>query len=110
MSRGRGRKGRRSKEMIQVANQRIEYLFNSASEAAVKGDLDLSHRYASLAMAIATRYNVRLENEHKAHYCRKCRSYMLDGTSSRTRVKSGRIIRTCLKCGSVRRLPLIEKQ
>jgi RNase P subunit RPR2 len=52
------------------------------------------------------RYNVRLMPEYRELYCRGCSSYWVEGRTVRTRLRSGRRVRTCLVCGRTRRVPL----
>lgn len=109
MSDRRGRRGRRTHNMVSVAKERIDILFSSAQERALKGRPDLANRYVSLAFVMAQRYNVRLTKAQKASFCRGCGSYLLTSSTARVRIRSGRIIRQCLKCQDIRRIPLKRK-
>ena len=106
MGKGRGRRGRRTKEMVKTAKERIELLFSLAEKEGLKGDLDLANRYVVLAFTIAKRYNVRLTPGQKASFCRNCSAFLLESRTSRTRIHSGRITRKCLNCGDIRRIPI----
>lgn len=109
MSDRRGRRGRRTHNMVSVAKERIDLLFSSAQERALTCRPDLANRYVSLAFVMAQRYNVRLTKAQKASFCRNCGSYLLTSASARVRIRSGRIIRQCLKCQDIRRIPLRKK-
>jgi ribonuclease P protein subunit RPR2 len=110
MRKGRGRRGRRTKEMVEIAKKRIGLLFSHAEKEGLKGDLELADRYVSLAFIIAKRYNVRLSPEQKASFCRKCSTFLLESKTSRTRIHSGRIVKKCLSCGSIMRIPVGNKK
>ena len=109
MSDRRGRRGRRTHNMVSVAKERIDILFTSAHERALKGSPDLANRYVSLAFLMAQRYNVRLTKAQKACFCRRCGRYLLTSASARVRIREGRVIRQCLGCKDIRRIPLKKK-
>ncbi len=95
--------------MVQIARERISALFALAEREAGGGHRDLADRYVVLARRIGTRYNVRLLPEYRELYCRGCSAYWLEGVTVRTRLRSGRRSRTCLRCGRVRRTPLGDR-
>jgi ribonuclease P protein subunit RPR2 len=92
--------------MLRVARERISVLFALAGSEAAAGRLALSDRYITLARRIGTRYNVRLLPEYRELYCRGCSTYWVEGRTVRTRLRAGRRVRACLKCGRLRRVPL----
>ena len=98
-----GRRGRRTASMVRIARERIDDLFGLAAQRADLRDLAHADRYVRLAREIGRRYNVRLLREYREFYCRGCSSYWVEGRTVRTRVRSGRRIRTCLVCGRIRR-------
>lgn len=95
--------------MVRIARERITALFALAEREASAGHRDLADRYVSLARRVGTRYNVRLLPEYRELYCRGCSAYWVEGVTVRTRLRSGRRSRTCLRCGRVRRLPIRER-
>ena len=94
--------------MVRVARERISTLFALAEREAGGGHRELAHRYVTLARRIGTRYNVRLLPEYRELYCRGCSTYWVEGVTVRTRFRSGRRSRTCLRCGRVRRTAVRE--
>jgi ribonuclease P protein subunit RPR2 len=100
-----GRRGRRTARMVQVAEDRISDLFALAGGEAHGGVARLADRYVRLARRIGMRYNVRLLPVYSELYCRGCSSYWVEGRTVRTRLRSGRRVRTCLACGRTRRVP-----
>jgi len=101
----RQRRGRRGRDITQIASERIEILFALAGKAARDKDIPTSERYVSLARAISMRYNIHLEPRYRRQFCKKCGSYHIPGKNLRVRLHSGRTVRTCLKCGETVRRP-----
>jgi len=91
--------------MITTAKQRIELLLSLAEQQARNGDIHYSHRYVDLSQKIGMRYNLRIPSQYRVRICRKCRSYLLPGRTSRIRLTHGKMTTTCLRCGNLRRLP-----
>jgi ribonuclease P protein subunit RPR2 len=101
----RQRRGRRGRDITQIASERIAILFDHAGKTARENDIPTSERYVSLARAISMRYNIHLEPRYRRQFCKKCGSYHIPGKNQRVRIHSGRTVRTCLICGdTVRRL------
>ena len=99
----RGRRGRRTGAMIRIAQERIADLFSLAEREAFQGEPRLADRYVRLARRIGMRYNVRLLPEYRELYCRGCSTFWVEGRTVRTRLRSGRRVRTCTTCGRQRR-------
>ena len=104
----RGR-GRRTTEMVKVASERIEVLFDEADRAALEGRFELADRYVELARRVGMRYNVRVPSHMKRRFCSSCHGYLLPGVTSRNRLKRGHMVTTCLRCGHVMRLPIHDR-
>ncbi len=105
-----GRRGRRTKEMVEIAKKRIDVLFSLAQKMAEEGNIGFSDRYVDLAFKIGTRYNVRIPGRYRSLYCRSCHSYLLSGTSSRARLNTGKLTVTCLRCGHCYRHPYLKEK
>ena len=105
-----GRKGRRSKEMVEIAKERMDILFAKALEEEAGGgkvgSSQKAERYVDLARRIGMRYNVRMRREHRRAICRSCGAVLPGPRGSRVRVRRGRVIISCKKCGQVRRYRL----
>lgn len=56
------------------------------------------------AIRLSERLRLRMPLEEKRKLCKKCYAYLRPGVTSRSRVRSGRVIITCLSCGNVKRL------
>ncbi len=89
--------------MVRIARERISDLFALAERESANGHATLADRYVRLARRIGMRYTVRLLAEYRELYCRGCSSFWAEGRSVRTRLRSGRRVRTCLVCGHERR-------
>ncbi|MGA1822537.1 MAG: ribonuclease P protein component 4 [Thermoplasmatota archaeon] len=101
--RGRGKK---SRLQLEVASDRIRTLYDLAVSRARSGDLILARRYTLLARKIGMRYTVRIPAHLKMITCRSCFVPMIPDVTSRTRIRNGRIITTCLECGRIMRHPI----
>lgn len=94
---------KRKEKIKKIAEERIEILLNHAYNRAKIGDHELAKRYIEIARRIAKKCNVRFKKEQKLKICKNCNSYLLPGITSRVRVYKGRVIITCLNCGSIKR-------
>lgn len=56
------------------------------------------------AFRINSSLRVRIPLDEKRRLCKKCFSYLKPGVTSKTRVRAGRVIITCLNCGNIKRL------
>ncbi|MEM2865814.1 MAG: hypothetical protein QXM46_05175 [Candidatus Hadarchaeales archaeon] len=88
-----------------LALERIERLVQLAEEAWPQ-EKGLARRYLELAWRLKLRHRVRLPTHLRGRFCRKCRSPLKPGVSCRVRVRAGRVVRVCLECGHLTRLPL----
>ncbi|HLF16981.1 MAG TPA: ribonuclease P, partial [Candidatus Thermoplasmatota archaeon] len=89
----------------EVASARVARLLVRARAEALGPDPALADRHAGLVRRIAMKYQLGLSPEAKAQVCRGCSGYRLPG-ATRVRLRSGRLVTTCLRCGHVRRRPL----
>jgi ribonuclease P protein subunit RPR2 len=104
MGERRQRSGRRSRDNAQIASERMAILFRQAEQAARRGEPELSDRYVSLARSIGMRYNVRIPSGLKRRACRKCGAFLVPGKNLRVRLRGGKSVWTCLKCGNISRV------
>jgi ribonuclease P protein subunit RPR2 len=105
--RNRGRIGRRTKDMVDIAKERIRILLNLGErEILDNNNYARARRYVELARKIGMRYNIRLGKNYRGKICRKCNSYLITSTSARVRCHGGRIIIVCKQCGNIIRVPV----
>lgn len=98
--------GNQNEKVEEIALERVEKLINMATSVFEERP-ELAHRYVELAWKIKTSYNLRLPKELKLKFCRKCQSLWVPSETCRFRLRSSRIVITCLECGYEKRY-LIE--
>ncbi|MCE8425453.1 MAG: ribonuclease P [Candidatus Methanoperedens sp.] len=87
-----------------MASQRINRLFELAHSES-KTHPDRSNRYVQLARRIGMRYRVRIPAEIKKQICKHCHNFLVEGVTSRTRLRGEYISTTCTICGKQMRRP-----
>ena len=100
---------RMKRQRQEIAAGRIETLMDLADGRGRAHDLKYASRYVSLARSIGMRYNVRLRPAEKLKVCKGCGAYLQPGITLRVRLGRKTLVRTCLECGLVRRMPLNER-
>ncbi|MBI4392559.1 MAG: ribonuclease P [Euryarchaeota archaeon] len=85
-----------------IALLRIDQLAALSAKALSNGKADRAKRYGELARRINMRYKARSRTMRLA-FCRKCNMPLVAGSTLRARTLAGRLVRTCLVCGDVRR-------
>jgi ribonuclease P protein subunit RPR2 len=100
---------RMKRQRQEIAAGRIETLMGLADGSGRAHDLKHASRYVTLARSIGMRYNVRLRPSEKLKVCKGCGAYLLPGITLRVRTGRRTLVRTCLECGLVRRMPLRER-
>jgi ribonuclease P protein subunit RPR2 len=105
----KGRRGRRTKAMIDMAGERIDILFDLAEEEAKVHKFHRANRYVDLARKIGMRYNVRVPSQYKRRYCKFCHSYLVPSVNSRVRVRNNKIVVSCDNCGGIMRMPFVRE-
>lgn len=106
----RGRPGRRTKDMVDIAKERVRILLNLAERESIQNmNPDRARRYVTLARKIGMRYNVRIEKYFSNKICRSCNSYLATSHAARVRCRDGRISRICKHCGKITRVPIHKR-
>lgn len=82
-----------------IARERIKILFDLAKKSFYLHP-ERSRRYIRLARKIGLRYNLRLTQEQKQLFCKKCNSLLIKGKtlSSKIDKQKNLIIIKCLNC------------
>jgi len=96
---------RKKREARAIAAERLDILLNEAEKAALEGKLKRADRYAELAGKIRMKVNLPLPPGRKGEICRGCKAFLLPGKTARVRVRDGRVVRQCLRCGRIARVP-----
>jgi len=86
------------------ASQWLNELIDNAKKMEMENNIKLEKRYISLALDISKHYKVKLPN--KEYICKKCKSYLIPGRNASIRVRKGRVIIKCLRCGNVKRFKI----
>lgn len=94
---------------VDIAEQRIQKLFNLAGEAFPTRP-DLADRYVDIARRLSMRHKVSIPREMKRSICKNCYSYMVPGANCRVRIDGENVLITCQKCGAIRRYPYKKDQ
>ncbi|MBS3110092.1 ribonuclease P [Candidatus Woesearchaeota archaeon] len=92
-----------------IALERIIILFGEAKNI-FSYDPKLSDRYVFLARKIAMKYKVRLPNELKRKFCRRCHSFFMPGKNCRIRTHEGKVVYFCMKCKNIMRFPYVKER
>jgi len=95
-------------EAKRIARERIVRLFSQAEKESDQYPAR-SNRYVELARAISMKQRVRIPRELRRRFCRHCSAFLVPGRTSRVRVHGGKVVVTCLVCGSVRRYPVVRQ-
>ena len=96
---------RLKRQIVDLAVERIERLFELAEAAAKAGQEQRSDRYTQLARVIGMRYRVRIPHHLKMRLCKRCHRLLIPGKTARVRLKGEYMTTTCLRCGEQMRRP-----
>jgi ribonuclease P protein subunit RPR2 len=96
----------RKKLIKSSVRQSIARLMDEAGAAWAAGKPARAGRYAGMAMALVRKHKVRLSEDQKRRFCRKCFAWWVPGeTVKLTFDRRHNVIRMkCAKCGYTRRL------
>jgi ribonuclease P protein subunit RPR2 len=96
----------RKKLIKSSVRQSIAKLMDEAGAAWKSGKNERSQRYAKMAMDLVKKHKVRLTDEQKRKFCRKCFAWWVPGDTVKLVFdKRHNVIRMkCARCGYARRL------
>ncbi|NPA86231.1 MAG: ribonuclease P [bacterium] len=98
---------RSRKQLRKVALERIEQLFEQARKAA-KENPALMERYVQLIKQLRKKYHPFVPRKIKMFICKHCNAILIPGVTARVRLRTNRfphLAITCLRCGTVKRMP-----
>ena len=95
----------RSNKNKDIAKERVHILFGQA-EKIFSTDKTLANRYVNLARKIAMKVKMPIPRELKRKYCKFCYSFLRPGVNSRSRIRDGKVIISCLECKKFTRIPV----
>ena len=87
----------------ELARERIEILFEQAAEMA-KDHPERADRYVEIARNIAMKLSFPIPKKYQRRYCPNCYTYHT-ADRTRTRLKDGTKVVTCLECNETHRFP-----
>jgi len=95
-----------SKELRQIAKERVERLFKQA-EKEFERHPERSHRYVEIARKVAMKVNYSIPQKFRRRFCQHCYNYLMPGENCKIRLDSKhqeKVIK-CLDCGQSTRVP-----
>lgn len=99
---------KKQKEMKEIAEKRIIYLFEQAKDIFKKSP-ELASRYVSLAKKISMKYKVKISRELKRKFCKNCFTYFVPGRTCRVRTHKGKVVYYCFNCKKCLRFVIPKK-
>jgi ribonuclease P protein subunit RPR2 len=92
----------------QIGNERIRILIVLADKAVREGKDDRATRYVALAKQIGMKTRTNVPSDFK--YCKECSLPMIPGINCTVRLTEHKIVSTCAKCGTIKRMPYLREQ
>ena len=89
-----------------VAKISLERIYRLFELADAEKDKKRSKRYVELARKIATRNRVRIPQELKKSFCKKCGAFLKQGINSKLRVTKSYLSVSCEECGAAKKISL----
>ncbi len=87
---------------MKAATESVKFLI---SQAYNDPSSSLSERQAKLASRIALKFRIKQPYELKLLFCKRCKEYSPPIYFKTIRLRKGKLVFTCKKCGSVYRIP-----
>ena len=89
-----------------IAKISLERIYRLFELAGAEKDKKRAKQYVELAKKIATRNRVRIPQELKKSFCKKCSAFLKQGVNSKIRVTKSYLSVTCEECGAVKKISL----
>lgn len=102
-------RGNRPKWILDIANERIDILFNLA-EKEFFSHQERSNRYVELALKISTKYNIKIPEKWNRRYCKKCHKFLYPGQNCSIRLINSKINIKCGECGHIIKIPYLKEK
>lgn len=97
-------RGKKPKWMIDIANERMNILFQNAEEQFLTHP-ERSHRYVEMALKLSTKYNTKIPELWSRRYCKNCNKFLYYGHNSSVRLINEKVNIFCEECGHVMKIP-----
>ena len=90
---------------MSIARERIQILFEQASEKAFQGNKGLADRYVELARKIGMKSQESIPKNLQRNFCSNCGSFWIPGNNCHVRIdsKNNHMKYTCKECGETGR-------
>jgi ribonuclease P protein subunit RPR2 len=95
--------------MLEIAEERIEILFNKADEK-FSTHPERSNRYVEMARNIAKKYNISMSASWSKRFCHSCNHFMKPGSNCQIRLSNSSVVIKCLECGNINKIPYIKEK
>ncbi len=95
-----------------LAAQRMRLLLRMADEV-YPWEPELGLMYGDLARRISLRTKVKIPQEWRWRYCKRCGSFLYPGINADVRVRERRfphLVIRCRLCGGIRRIPYLREK
>lgn len=91
------------KAASRIAEERMLTLADISKNAVRDGMNERAVRYVFLARKISQKTRTPMPEGFR--FCKKCNTPLIPGRNCRVRLSCGRIVTTCERCNSVKRMP-----
>ena len=91
------------KAASRIAEERMSTLADMSKVAARNGMDERAVRYVFIARKISQKTRTPMPEGFR--FCKKCNTPFIPGRNCRVRLSGGRIVTTCERCNSVKRMP-----
>lgn len=95
-------------KIVKIAEERVSILSGLSVEALRKGRDDRAQRYVSIAIRICQKTKTQMPEEFV--FCKKCHIPLIPGLNQTTRLSGAKLVKTCGRCGNIRRMPYIKEK
>lgn len=103
------KRGKKPKWIYEIAEERMDILFNCAEKEFFKHP-ERSHHYVNLARNISKKYNVKIPLKWNRRYCKNCYRFLYPGHNSSIRLINEEVNIKCRECGHVMKIPYIKEK
>jgi len=100
---------RRLRLRKKIVREYVDKLMSEAIRVAVSGNVELGEKISMMAKRLAKWAGLRIKKKWKYFFCKRCKSFIMPGITSRVRIRTNRsphITIYCMKCGGYRRIPI----
>lgn len=78
--------------------ERMQILVKNAISCSISNP-KIAQRYAILTKRLCTKYRIRMPYELRMHFCKKCKKFIVPGSTARVRIGRSNIKSIRITCG-----------